>query len=132
MLDVFADTPTGNHCGPPSTSFRARSVFTPLGFGCTRLATLAFAPPHPRGVKTNGSRTNYRSRFTPAAWRSNGVMEGQAKHLDMEVNGVASQIALGPTVWLFSGLAGKSETLTRLCRAFDCVKPNKQSPVRFR
>lgn len=21
LLDVFADTPTGNHCGPPSTSF---------------------------------------------------------------------------------------------------------------
>jgi len=49
MLDVFADTPTGNHGGPPSTSFRARSVLTPPGFGNARLATLAFAPLTPEG-----------------------------------------------------------------------------------
>jgi len=34
----------------PRPVFRARSGFTPLGFGCARLAALAFAPPHPRGV----------------------------------------------------------------------------------
>ena len=28
---------------------------------------LAFAPPHPRGVKLEGRKTNYRNRFTPAA-----------------------------------------------------------------
>ena len=28
---------------------------------------------------------------------AHGVMEGQAEHLDMEVNGVAGQIAFGPT-----------------------------------
>ena len=48
-LDVFADTPTGNHCGPPSTRFsRAERL-------------------HPSGVKTEGRKTIYRSRFTPAA-----------------------------------------------------------------
>ena len=51
-LDVFADTPTGNHCGPPSTRFsRAERL-------------------HPSGVKTEGRKTIYRSRFTPAFWRS--------------------------------------------------------------
>ena len=48
-LDVFADTPTGNHCGPPSNRFsRAERL-------------------HPSGVKTEGRKTIYRSRFTPAA-----------------------------------------------------------------
>ena len=37
-LDVFADTPTGNHCGPPSTRFS----------------------------RAEGRKTIYRSRFTPA------------------------------------------------------------------
>ena len=30
-LDVFADTPTGNHCARSLTVFRARRVFTPPG-----------------------------------------------------------------------------------------------------
>lgn len=46
---------------------RARRCFTPPGFGCARLATLAFAAPHPGGVKQEGRRTNYRNRFTPAS-----------------------------------------------------------------
>ena len=50
-LDVFADTPTGNHCGPPSNRFsRAERL-------------------HPSGVKTEGRKTIYRSRFTPVRGR---------------------------------------------------------------
>ena len=50
----------------PRPVFHARSVFTPPGFGCARLATLAFAPPHPGGVKTEGRKTNYRQQNAPA------------------------------------------------------------------
>ncbi|MEN9574084.1 MAG: hypothetical protein RL514_1939, partial [Verrucomicrobiota bacterium] len=47
----------------------------PLGFGCARIATLAFAPPHPKGVKLEGRKTNYRSRFTPAGFSlTNGLL----------------------------------------------------------
>ena len=47
-LDVFTDTPTGNHCGPLSTRFsRAERL-------------------HSSGVKTERRKTIYRSRFTPA------------------------------------------------------------------
>ena len=49
----------------PRPVFRARSACTPPGFGCARLATLAFAPPHPGGVKADGRKTNYRKIFTP-------------------------------------------------------------------
>ena len=56
----------GTNVARPRPVLRVRSSFTPLGFGCARLATLAFAPPHPKGVKLEGRKTNYRSRFTPA------------------------------------------------------------------
>ncbi len=36
-------------------------------FGCARLATLAFTPPHPGGVRTNGRKTICRNSFTPAS-----------------------------------------------------------------
>src|SRR5256885_11276753 len=36
----------------PRPVFRARCASTPPGFGCARLATLAFAPPHPGGVRS--------------------------------------------------------------------------------
>lgn len=49
----------------PRPVFRAWSAFTPPGFGCARLATLAFAPPHPGGVKAQGRKTIYRKTFTP-------------------------------------------------------------------
>ena len=49
----------------PRPVFRARSASTPPGFGCARLATLAFAPPHPGGVEAEGRKTNYRKTFTP-------------------------------------------------------------------
>jgi hypothetical protein len=49
----------------PRPVFRARSASTPPGFGCARLATLAFAPPHPGGVEAQGRKTIYRNRFTP-------------------------------------------------------------------
>ena len=40
---------------------------------------------------------------------AHGVMEGQAEHLDMEVNGVAGQIAFGPApVTVFDDEAGVS------------------------
>ena len=44
-LDVFADTPTGNHYGPPSTSFGRRQP--PFGGGCApaRYARLRSAAP---------------------------------------------------------------------------------------
>ena len=51
----------------PRPVFRARRVLTPPGFGCAWLAALAFAPPHPGGVRTEGRKTNYRKHLTPAA-----------------------------------------------------------------
>ena len=49
----------------PRPAFRARSALPPPGFGCARLATLAFATPHPGGGKAEGRKTIYRNRFTP-------------------------------------------------------------------
>src|ERR1700720_362143 len=51
----------------PRPVFRVRSARAPPGFGRARLATLAFAPPHPGGVRAKGRKTNYRKPFTPAA-----------------------------------------------------------------
>src|SRR5882672_2779206 len=65
MLDVFATPQQETNVARPRPVFRARTVITPLGFGCARLATLAFAPPHPRGVMTEGRKTIYRKTFTP-------------------------------------------------------------------
>src|SRR5688572_29142664 len=59
----------------PRPVFRAQSVITPPGFGCARLATLTFAPPHPGGVMTDGRKTIYRSSFTPAF--ADKVMAGE-------------------------------------------------------
>src|SRR5436190_2837771 len=53
---------------PALDQFFACAAFTPPGFGCARLATLAFAPPHPGGVKADGRKTNYRKIFTPPSW----------------------------------------------------------------
>jgi len=51
MLDVFADTPTGNQCGPPSTSFSR-------------------APLHPFGDRLRcGSLRSPPLRLTPKGWR---------------------------------------------------------------
>ena len=45
--------------------------------------------------------------FLGAGDLAHGIMEGQAEHLDVEVNGVASQIALGPApVTVFDGETG--------------------------
>ena len=52
----------GTNVARPRPVLRVRSSFTRLGFGCARLA-----PPHPKGVKLEGRRTNYRNRFTPAS-----------------------------------------------------------------
>jgi len=51
----------------PRPVFCARSAATPAWFGCARLATLAFAPPHHAGVAAEGRRTIYRKSFTPAS-----------------------------------------------------------------
>ena len=67
---------------PALDQFFARdAVITPPGFGCARLATLAFAPPHPGGVMTEGRKTIYRKSFTPASsssalQRSNRIQGG--------------------------------------------------------
>ncbi|MEI6396137.1 MAG: hypothetical protein WCT12_34155, partial [Verrucomicrobiota bacterium] len=50
----------------PRPVFCARSAATPAWFGCARLATLAFTPPHHAGVAAEGRRTIYRKSFTPA------------------------------------------------------------------
>ncbi len=52
----------------PRLGFRARGA-PPAGFGCARLATLAFAPPHPAGEWAEGRKTIYRSSFIPFAPR---------------------------------------------------------------
>src|SRR5713101_6854644 len=49
----------------PRPVLRARGAPTPPGCGCARLATLAFAPPHPGGVGAEEGKTNYRKSFTP-------------------------------------------------------------------
>jgi hypothetical protein len=49
----------------PRPVFRAPRVFTPPGIGYARLATLAFAAPHPGGVKTERRKTNYRQQYAP-------------------------------------------------------------------
>ena len=44
---------------------------------------------------------------------AHGIMEGQAEHLDVEVNGVAGEVALGPTPIAVlddeSGIGGQNE-----------------------
>jgi hypothetical protein len=47
LLDVFADTPTGNHCGPPSTSFPRAEQLHPFGvrLRLARYARLRSASP---------------------------------------------------------------------------------------
>ena len=49
-------------------------VFHPLAHHhaqrtCARLATLAFAPPHPGGVKAGEGKTNYRKHYAPTFLR---------------------------------------------------------------
>jgi hypothetical protein len=52
LLDVFADTPTGNQCGPPSTSFSRAEL-----------------PPPLRGSAALGSLRSPSLRLTPEGWR---------------------------------------------------------------
>lgn len=50
---------------------------------------------------------------------AHGLVEGQAKDLDVEVNGVAGEVALGPApVAVFDDETGKSrqDKIARLCR----------------
>jgi hypothetical protein len=80
LLDVL-EHPNRKPMWPALDQFFARSVFTPPGFGCARLATLAFAPPHPGGVKTEERKTNYRRSFTPTIirWRMFEPASGRSR-----------------------------------------------------
>ena len=49
-LDVFTDTPTGNHCGPPLSSFLGAERLHPSGVQLRSARSARLAPPHPGGV----------------------------------------------------------------------------------
>jgi hypothetical protein len=51
-LDVFVDTPTGNHCGPPSTSFSRAERFHPSG---VRLRSARYARHRSASPRRGGS-----------------------------------------------------------------------------
>src|SRR5208282_1861826 len=65
LLDVLVTPQQETSVARPRPVFHARGASTPPGFGCARLATLAFAPPHPGGVEAEGRKTIYRKTFTP-------------------------------------------------------------------
>src|SRR6185437_6339927 len=50
---------------PALDQFFARAAPPLWGSAALRLATLASAPPHPKGVETEGRKTIYRKIFTP-------------------------------------------------------------------
>jgi len=54
---------------------------------------------------------------------AHGIVEGQAEHLDMEVNGVAGQIAFRPTpimsLMMRSGKAGKTKLPASRSTSFE-------------
>ena len=58
MLDVFTDTPTGNHCGPPSTRFARAEPLHPFGI---RLRSARYAKPQ-RG-EAGGKKDNLQKDF---------------------------------------------------------------------
>jgi hypothetical protein len=82
LLDVFADTPTGNQLGPPSTSFSRGAPLPLWGSATLRLATLASAPPPPQAAKADGRKTIYRNEFTPTR-----VTQGIDEKLPAQFNG---------------------------------------------
>ena len=63
LLDVFADTPTGNQGGPPSTSFSRAERLSPSG---VRLRSARYARLHsasPRRGKDRGKKDNLQKQF---------------------------------------------------------------------
>ena len=63
LLEVFADTPTGNQCGPPSTSFSRAERPYPSG---VRLRSARYARLHsaePRRGKDEGKKDNLQKQF---------------------------------------------------------------------
>jgi hypothetical protein len=62
-LDVFADTPTGNQCGPPSTSFSRVERLHPSG---VRLRSARYAHLHsasPRRGEAGGKKDKLQKQF---------------------------------------------------------------------
>jgi hypothetical protein len=63
MLDVFADTPTGNHGGPPSTSFPRAERPDPSG---VRLRSARYAhlrSAEPRRGQDGGKKNKLQKQF---------------------------------------------------------------------
>jgi hypothetical protein len=64
MLDVFADTPTGNQFGPPSTSFSRAGALAPrwgsAALGSLRSPSLRLAP---TGGKGGGRQSNLQKQI---------------------------------------------------------------------
>ena len=64
MLDVFADTPTGNQLGPPSTSFLRAGALAPrwgsAALGSLRSPSLRLAP---TGGKGGGRQSNLQKQI---------------------------------------------------------------------
>ena len=121
----------------PRPAFRARSALPPPGFGCARLATLAFAPPHPGGGKAEGRKTIYRNRFTPTKFlrhygpvprndnmydetiqrssRRQGIAPINFEHpTQNEILNCFNQTAPDPVSVILTGTAGDGKT--HLCR----------------
>src|SRR6266545_2926614 len=81
MLDVFADTPTGNHCGPPSTSFARAEQLHPFGvrLRSARYARLRSASPQ-RG-EAGGKKDNLQMHVSTATEKRPKLTEEQKQRL---------------------------------------------------
>jgi hypothetical protein len=65
VKDVFVEHPD---TGPSWPTYDNRfAAPNPCGFGSARLATLAFAPPHPQGLGGSSQKAIYRKVLTPAS-----------------------------------------------------------------
>src|ERR1039458_7787653 len=66
-LDVFGDTPTGNHYGPPSTSFGWRQP--PFGGGCAPARYARLRSAAPEGGLGGGKKSNLQNYvYTNLVW----------------------------------------------------------------
>ena len=69
MLDVLV-TPQQETNMARLDQFFARAAPPLWGSAALRLATLASAPPHPKGVETEGRKTIYRKFLHPLPWQT--------------------------------------------------------------
>src|ERR1039458_9016669 len=72
-LDVFGDTPTGNHYGPPSTSFGWRQP--PFGGGCAPARYARLRSAAPEGGLGGGKKSNLQNYVytnMPSIWLCGG------------------------------------------------------------